>query len=1201
MREYTQAQNLAITQRDKTLLISAAAGSGKTATLIERIIRKITDKQNPSDISRMLIVTFTKAAAGELRGRVYTALTEALAADPANKHIARQILLLENAKICTIDSFCLDVVRANFQRLGLSPTFRVADTNELALLYRSVINDLIDENFEAENDKYQIAGSALDFAKFVDNFAGARDDKNISEIFISLYEKISSYPEGAELINASAQKLYANAESDFFDTPYGKIISEYIKEEFTYYKNLLKEATKQFALNEKTSVSYLPAFEADLYFANDVLKALDSGKYEDVKNVLESYSPAKLGSVSKDLLTEKDEFYKSIRNEFKDSVKALKAKYFCTDGQAISLDMKQTADMCMYIYKFMSDFSARLEEEKKRRGILGFNDIERYSLRVLYDGGERSDIAKSMSELYEEIYIDEYQDVNAVQDKIFCAISKENNKFIVGDIKQSIYSFRGAEPSIFSNYRKTYPKLDAADGNQTEASIFMSDNFRCDEKIVKFANKVSAFSMCHSSIGYLDEDNLVFSKKENFGNNDVNLWVFQPEDTPDEEDDEDDTRITPEARAVAKEIKRLINGEKKNNGAPVLPGDIAIIVRSMKSSAPAFIKALENEGIASTGVTNDNFFEREEILLLLCLLNSIDNPRRDIYFAGLMRSPIFNFTMSDIVALRDYNTEGKLSLYDMLVAYCKENDFPKGKYLLEKLETYREMSEGMAVDKLIWLIYRDTGIFSLLCRDDTGDKISEVKRDNIMYFYEYARNFEASSFKGLYNFIKYINSIIEETNGNENAQTPDESEKAVKIMTVHQSKGLEMPICFVSSCAKQFNEQDFKESIQFDYDTGVTMRLRDSTGFAKCSTPVREAIILKKKSELKEEEMRVLYVALTRARERLYVTAQLNKINKNLVSNVQAVKDYTGKYTVMRAKSFAEWILSAIDENADSDFCKVKYFDSYTASAAEEENQILPEAEEVYDEGEIAKAKEEIAKTLDFVYPYASVSNIPAKLSVSRLYPEILNSDTADGEPHDFPTIKSAPNFIGGNFSSKAAERGTATHIFMQFCDFERLVANGAENEIAYLLEKGFISRTISELIDLKQIEKFVCSPFLQRMRKAKKMWREFRFNINLPACMFTTEEARAEELKGETVLVQGVIDSFFEEENGDIILCDYKTDRLTGEELADRTLAQKKLAERHGKQLLYYKKAIFEICGKEPKHIYIYSLPLGDTVEINV
>ncbi len=1194
-REWTKAQRTAIDTTDKTLLVSAAAGSGKTATLVERIVCTVLDRKHPADISRMLIVTYTKAAAGELRERVHSAISDALAQEPGNKYLQKQLVLVENAKICTIHAFCLDLLRANFQRLSLSPSFRVADEAELALLHRSVMNDLIDSSFESDTDMFA-SDSGLSFAAFVDNFAGSRDDKNLCDIFVSLYKKLCSYPEGVELLKISEERLSQKAES-VFDTPYGAVVKEKLTETFNFYRSVYEDACSAFADDELFAAKYLPAFEGDLETVKNMLLALENNDYSSARKVVASYTPLGLKSIKSNLLDDADRFYCYIRSSrFKADMNKLSSELFSADEASVFDDMQKTADMCAYLYRFMSAFEAKIESEKKRRGICGFTDLERYSLELLYNGEEKSDLAKSVAENYDYVYIDEYQDVNAVQDKIFRAISQDTNRFMVGDIKQSIYSFRGAEPSIFSDYRVRFPDIFSPDAAGKCAAVFMSDNFRCDENVVNFVNIVSRFTMGYSSIDYRDEDDLRFKKVADTGDTKVRFEIYgkTADDKGDDTDGEEISEISAEAQGVAKEIKRLISEEKKNDGTPIRPRDIAILLQSVKKSGPAFVQALEAQGIPCSNALGDDFFETPEILLVLCLLNTIDNPRRDIYLAGLLRSPLYGFTMDDLIALRDCDDGGKMSLYDMLCAYTKEHDFARGEYFLEKLEKYRRMAEGMPVDRLIWALYRDTSALSLLTRDESG-KTDGAKRDNLMFFYEYARNFESSSYKGLYNFIKYINSVIEERAEPENAKTGTDTADAVRIMTIHQSKGLEMPVCFVSDTAKQFNSMDLRDSLQFDYSLGVAMKLRDSTGFARYNTLARHAVSLKISEKRTEEYMRVLYVALTRARERLYVTAKLKSDLDKVMNSSYARSHYPSAYTLGSAKCFLDWILPAVGTKGAECFT----FDLY--------NNLIENADcsrtadldtPVIDPERAKKIEAEIREKLDFVYPYSDMPKIPAKLSVSRLYPDLLDDEGTDAE-QVIPEMKTSPEFISGSFSGKAAERGTATHVFMQFCDFDRLERTGVREEIARLVEKRFISRDVAELINVKQVERFASGDFLARMKRAKNIWREFRFNIELDADMFTLDPAAKEKLAGEKVLVQGVIDCFFEEENGDIILCDYKTDYLTSEEIADKTLARAKLAERHSGQLSYYKKAVLKMCGKEPAHTYIYSLPLGDVIEL--
>ena len=1196
-RTWTKAQSTAIETRDKTLLVSAAAGSGKTATLVERIVRSITDKKENADISRMLIVTYTKAAAGELRERVHAQIAAALANEPNNRHLQKQMILVESARISTIHSFCLELIRANFQRLSLSPSFRIADTAELSLLARNIINDMIDEAFESDTDPYAV-GDGLDFAAFVDNFAGSRDDKNLCDIFMSLYDDLNSYPEGVDLLEICAKGLAASSEEGFFDTPYGLVLKNLLTEAFAAYRGVYSDACEHFVCDEVLCEKYLPAFEDDLAYIEKMLQALELGGFDNVREIIRSYEATPLGRAKADAVDEDDRFFVQVRNDvFKSERQDFENDIFLHDNATHFENARKTARMCAYLYRFLHRFDKLYGEEKKRRGICGFSDIERYAYELLYENGKKSDLAIATAALFDYVYIDEYQDVNAVQDMIFSAISTDKNRFMVGDIKQSIYGFRGAEPSIFSNYRKNYPDIFGDGKDAAAAAIFMSDNFRCDENVVKFVNLISRYTMQFSSIDYRDEDDLQFKKKENTGTSKAKCLLFEKnksQSVSDDTEQESNEAYSAEAEAVASEIERLIREEKKNNGDPIRPGDIAILLQSVKKSGPAFVNALEKRGIRSSGSFGTELFDSPEILLMLCLLNVIDNPRRDIYLAGLLRSPLYNFTMSDLVELRDFDDGGKMSLYDMLVAHTERYDTGRGRYFLSKLEKYREMASGMAVDKLVWALYRDTAALSLLTRDAKTGRISREKRDNLMLFYEYAASFESSSFKGLYNFIRYINGMIEDAAnldiGSEDSQSADE----VRIMTIHHSKGLEMPVCFVCDLAKPFNKMDLNSGLLFDYSLGVAMRLRDATGFARYSTLCRDAISKRIWEKQNEELMRSLYVALTRARERLYVSATLRSDIGKIEFKQKLYSKYPCKHFVNSASSYLDWILGAIGMESG------ERYDVSIISSVESNSVVVTEDKEtaVCSAEDIERAKAKISKKLSFKYKLADLPQIPAKMSVSRLYPELLDPEASE-ILEGIPEMKSAPAFVSGSFAESAAEKGTATHVFMQFCDFALLEKNGAKEEISRLVEKRFISKGIAELVNVYQIEKFIKSEFFKRIKVAKKVWREFRFNLDLPAHMFASNEEAKQKLIDQSVLVQGVIDCFFEEDNGDIILCDYKTDFLDRNELEDREKAKAKLVSRHGEQLGYYKKAIELICGSAPAHTYIYSLPLGDVIEL--
>ena len=1184
MTKFTKAQERAITEQSKTLLVSAAAGSGKTTTLIERIIRSVTREKDPIMLDRLLVVTFTKAAASELRLRISEALSEAIAQSNENEILAKQITLLPSAKISTIDSYCLDLVRANYATLGLSPSFRIADDGESILLANETMERLIDECYDSENSK--ICGGAKGFAKLVDDILGSGSDRSLGETMLSLMRTLSAYPKGASALYDCEAALRNYAKEDFFKCEHGKRIEKYIADFFEYYKKGYIRALDIIAADEKAVKSYDEAFRLDF---DAILKVCDAVKkgYSDVRDAINSIEFKTLsrysGEKSDDILS-----IVALRNEYKKAIPSA-AAYVASDSITITDSLLRTADTCHALAEFLCEYEKRAEIEKKRLGICDFGDLGRYTLRLLVDeNGNDTAFAVSQKKLYDAIYIDEYQDVNAVQDRIFAALSTETNRFMVGDIKQSIYAFRGGEPSIFANLRRSYPEIDNAD-NSNCASIFMSENFRCNKEVIGFTNMIfdSLMPLLSPDMNYTTSDSLVFKKKRE-SDTKIPVEIVIAESAP---SNSDDKKKNFEAKFVASEIKRIVGNETLDNGTPVKYGDIAILMRSPKKKVDIYANELASLGIPVYSETNEDLLKQSEVEIILSLLEAIDNPRRDIPLCGILLSPIGGLSCDFIARIRNGNKNERL--YTTLKNFADEassdnDEKSKVTLFLHRLSEFRKMARFMSVGELVDEIYDMFSVYATLSVS------SSAKRANLERLRHTAYSFAGGEARSLSEFLRYIRNIEKNDDSTLKAAIPTPSTTdAVRIMSVHQSKGLEFPVVFFSDTAKDYNMRDTYHHILYSGNAGIGIKLRDKSGFCVYDTPLRQSVALAMNNSMKEEEFRLLYVALTRAREKLYVTAEVSHPDE-LISDAATKSEILTVHSVRRLKNHLSIVLLGCG-GKDNEFAKIRtipYIPTVSAAnSAEEtvvtENSAAPDAELI----------DLLNERFNYNYSHKARTKIPAKLSISRLYPDILDDTilTDAIEEKKLPQIIEAPSFIAPK-ENDAAKKGTATHLFMQFFDFENAAESGAKAELDRLVEKRFITAEDAKLVNITEVEAFTTSTLFHEMRNAKKIFREQRFNLTLSAEDFASDLRLKEELSGETVLVQGVIDCFFYDPNGDIILVDYKTDRLPKN---SPDLAREKLIAAHEKQLRYYAKAVEEICGIAPKKILIYSLCLGETVEI--
>ncbi len=1171
MAKLTAAQQRAVDEQSKTLLVSAAAGSGKTTTLIQRILTQITRTEDPVMLDRLLIATFTKAAASELRLRVSAALSDAIAEAGENELLAEQITLLPSAKISTIDSFCLDLVRANYAALGLSPTFRIAEQDESALLAHDIMERLIDRCYD-DPDCFAFGG-AEGFAKLVDTLLGSSNDANLADILLALHKTLAAYPRGADALQDEAKALEEYAQEDFFNCPIGKRIKAHLQSMFAHFEYAYRVCLKTMESNPALAAAYYNVFAEDLDGIVAARTALKKG-YTEGQDAIRAISFSNL-SPYRGEKTLTVEHIQGVRSDYKKQVAAAISGYLPADDSWVKNTLLDTANVCYALCHLFRTYEQMLEAEKKRKNICDFSDISRYVLRLLVDeNNEDTPFAKEQKQLYDAVYIDEYQDVNAVQDRIFQAISTETNRFMVGDIKQSIYAFRGAEPSIFANLRYAYPPIGAS-ADSDNATIFMSENFRCGKEIIDFTNTIFDTLMPKLSpdMHYAAEDALVFRKS-------AEPEVPQPVqlvlcEKPPKDSFEKDRNT--EADFIAGEILRLTREERKMNGDPITFDDIAILIRSPKTQVDIFAAVLREKGIPVYTETNKKLLTQSEIEILVCFLEAIDNPRRDIALAGSLLSPLCGIDCDTLAAMRK-NVKNERLITTLRRYEGAEQE--KIADFLNKLSNLRRMARFMSAGELIDTICTEFALHARLCGKNA------LRRANLDKFRHTAYTAASNGMGSLSAFLRYLRTADLTA-----AKPGGETHGAVRIMSVHKSKGLEYPVVFFADTAKEYNLRDANASPLYTHAAGFGMRLRDESGFCVYDTLLRKSVALAKCRSQKEEELRLLYVALTRARERLYMTAMVAAPEK-VYSRSTFASFFPSEFAALQQKDHLSLVLLAIGGESQP-FVDLRTVPYIYKPASTDTDAVAADAQPVTADTETVRL---LTERFSYRYPHAARTKIPAKLSISRLYPDILDDVILEEviSEERLPPVAKAPRFIAGE-ENEAAKRGTATHLFMQFFDFAYARESGADAELVRLTEKGFLSAEDASLVNLDEVKVFLASPLFAEMCAAKRIYREQRFNLTLSAADFATDAGLKAELAGETVLVQGVIDCFFYDEDGNIVLVDYKTDRLPH----DRAAAEDKLRKAHTRQLSYYARALEEICGEAPKRSLIYSLCMGDAITV--
>lgn len=1190
---WTEAQRQAINSRGN-ILVSAAAGSGKTATLASKILNLLSDSE--TSLSQFLIVTFTKAAAGEMRERISRELSKAAL---ENKALSRHMRDIASADICTIHSFCTKILRENFTSLGLSPDFSVCDESVSAVMKARAMEDTVDDFFRGRCE-FKTGGSA-DIFTLADTVGKTRDAASLDLSLRELYDKLVSMGLDEDYLRLCAEKLEEGTKTDFLLTPWGEEIVKTAACAAEYYLGILEDLKSEMAQSDTVTEKYMPAAVSLTDYLGRILSASKGASYAKMQSAVSDYEPVSLGSLSAKYKTDASEAFKTLRDEIKKLFARLANKYFAVPERDIAESMTQLAAVLKGCADVLEVYGKRYASLKRERGVLDFADLELYALRLLTNAdGTPTAAALEIGKRYKYVFIDEYQDTNRVQDRIFRAVSSEAEKFFVGDIKQSIYRFRGAEPEVFSGYRNAWREdglPSGVEGYPEGRSIFMSENFRCAEPIVKFVNAVSRHMFPYGGIPFTDSDCLVYGGVSKC---DAPVEVCLLDGSRRKNKDEE---TLSEADYVAGRIAELIrNGEYK-------PADIAILLRSANTSGGEFERALASRGIPVNRAGGSPFADAPEVILMLDILRAVDNPMHDIPLMGAMMSSVFGFTMDELVRLRHADTDCPLYSAVERAADGTGAIAEKCAEFVKKLNSLRNSERGMSADSFIDHVIAECSLYD--CAEVTS---SVCGKDNVRRIRDLASTYESGVFGGLYGFLSFLD---EKLDSGELTVESAEAGSGVTIISIHKSKGLEYKVCFLAQCGKQRNTADEKGGILFHRELGLAMRLPDPGGLVMCGNPVRDALALKIGEDSAMEEMRVLYVAMTRAVERLYVTAKCSKAPAEELQLAEQSLPYEGQYSVRSRPRMIDHILSAVVKDASLPV-KITLV-SRDAGTGETTEIPLDLKEESIAEAEETEIKA-IAENAAFKYPYLHMTTLPSKLSVSSLYPEILDGSADEGtrdahlsdllpdtsydaeEVPDEPELAMPlPRFMSESITEDAAQRGTSTHVFLQFASFEAIRDSGAAGEIRRLSAAGFLTEKMASLVDVRQVEHFAASGIVERILHSRNVYREFRFNLPLPAADFTSDEALRElyERDSADITVQGVFDCIFEDAEGKLVLLDYKTDAMSAYEMRNHEAGHEKLRRRHSRQLYYYKVAAERIFGRTPDEVYIYSLTLGEEVPL--
>lgn len=1169
-RNWTKDQQNAIDARGGTILVSAAAGSGKTAVLVERVTQRIIDRENPCDVDKILMVTFTRAAAAEMRERISTSLTSILEQDPTNSHIRRQLMLLPQSKICTIDSFCNDLVRENFHRLGISPDYKILDNSEQEVLQSEAVSEVLEELYGE--------GSPA-FDELLDLFMKGRSDEQLGNAICQIYKFTGAYPFPEEWLN-NARSLYS-AESGKSEL-WMQIILEYVRSSCVYAERILESALSILSTAPPLEEKYAPSIISGLNGISEIYDFAVSEDWDGAMNAVKAFKFTALGRVPKEYSGSYEQTaVKSRRETVSKLVKKLN-DVFCATSEENKEDLEALQPVAQKLFDAVERFGVIYNEKKAERNTLEFSDIEHLALKLLIEkdkGGKicRTDLAEEISNSYVEILLDEYQDTNEAQDSLFWAISKnESNLFMVGDVKQSIYRFRQAMPEIFLTKRKGMPLYD---GKTYPACINLDRNFRSRAGVAGMVNFVFRQLMSEQlgEMEYTAQEELVPAAQ------------YPPSPTPDVElhlvlgDGDTDITVS-EARHVAATIRRLMDeGTTVPAGGTERPleyRDICILLRSTKDIADKYVEELSANGIPAWTETKGGFFGVTEIRVMLSLLRVIDNPIQDVPLLSVMMSPIYGFTPDETSKIR--MKDRKLPLYSCVVNSALDGD-ERCQSFIDSIAKLRRLSATLPSDELIRRIYEETSYPAIVgVMSDSGRR-----RANLRLLLNYAAKYEAAGYKGLSGLIHYIDKLEQRRADLATASDLSEAADVVRVMSIHKSKGLEFPVCIIGNCSKKFNEMSRRGDMILQSGIGVGLKRRDVETMRRFTTLPHTAAKLALEREELSEELRVLYVAMTRAREKLILIVnekkdfpkRLEKLSAGITEELKV-----DPFFVRTCTSYGDWLLTSALRHPDAKILRdeagmedVKLLESDFKLRIEQntadENAVYNDIEET--ESESAEFLNEISERLGYKYPYEELSSIVSKRAAS---------DAPEREIDEEYFASSRPSFMeeGG---LTAAQRGTALHKFLQFSDYKS-AANNPRAERDRLVSKGFLTEQEGKSLDFTRVKSFFTSDLGKQILSVENVWREYKFAKLVPASRYAPDIEKAE---NEEVLIQGIADCIFEHD-GKLVIVDYKTDRVeTPEELVSR----------YKHQMEVYCEALSECLGMAVEKTVLYSFSLGCEVEV--
>ncbi|WHY02053.1 helicase-exonuclease AddAB subunit AddA [Neobacillus sp. DY30] len=1234
---WTEDQWKAIMGKNKDILVAAAAGSGKTAVLVERIIQKLLSAEDPIDVDELLVVTFTNASAAEMRHRIGEALEKAINKDPGSRHLRKQLSLLNKASISTLHSFCMEVIRKYYYLIDVDPGFRIVDETEAQIIRDEVMDELFEEEYGKKDNE--------PFFRLVDSFTSDRSDNALMDIVRDIYDFARSNPLPSHYLQSMMDMYDVSGISKLEELPFIQALVFDIELQLEGAKELLERGL------EVTKLPGGPApraenFLDDINVINTLIQA-NRDSWSVLYQAMQTWSFTRAKQVKGDHFDkELTERAQKLRDKAKKKVQDIKEELFLRKPEGFLRDMEEMRPLIETLVHLVTVFSERFEKAKREKGLVDYADLEHYCLAILTGEisvqGEflPSEAALAYRHHFHEVFVDEYQDVNLVQETILKLVAKEDepngNLFMVGDVKQSIYRFRLAEPNLFLGKYNRFRQ----DGNGTGLRIDLARNFRSRKEVLEGTNYLFKQIM-GVKVGEIEYDEAAelrpgasYPEDKPFPielllinqNNDSkevpsDAAETEPEVIASEFDEVDLEKSQLEARVMASKIKQLIAGEtqvynpKTSSYRPIMYRDIVILLRSM-TWAPQIIEEFKQQGIPIYANLSSGYFEATEVAIMMSLLRVIDNPFQDIPLASVLRSPIVGLNEEELAQIRLYH---KGTFWESVKKFCNSSPTEKTEFLYEKvrrfydnLEQWRSMARQGSLSELIWQLYRDTQFYDFA----GGLPGGKQRQANLRALYDRARQYEQTSFRGLFRFLRFVERMIERGDDLGAARALGEQEDVIRIMTIHSSKGLEFPVVFIAGLSRNFNMSDIRKPYMLDKEYGFAAKYVNVEKRISYPSLPQIAFKRRKKMEMLAEEMRVLYVALTRAKEKLYLTGTLKDADKKIEqwTEVSANTNWLLKdYERAGAGCYMDWVGPALIRHQDSigirkndiqnplmpveitshpsawkiTFMNAEEIKNQEIMKSIEEDTFLEKVENREKIPVTSPFKEEIESRMTWGYSFTSASTHRSKQSVSEMKRQREMSDEHSGTEllsRFKRSITKRPKFMQEKMLSPA-ERGTALHMVMQHVDLTRPVTKESlETQIESMVHNELLTIEQAEVIDAQLVGKFFESELGRRILNAKAVSREIPFTLSLPASeVYPTWKGQ-----DESVFVQGIIDCVFEDEDG-LVLIDFKSDGISDRYKGGFEQAKPILEQRYRMQISLYTKALEKIWKRRVNERYLF------------